>query len=196
MPSQQERKNETRAKLLEAAAAVFAARGIEGASIDAIAEQAGRTSGAIYAHFGSKEGLLLELLESWRHEVVAAIRADLASAESLDERLAALWRNFADDGGHAGEWVQLEHELWRWATGEGHEDARMRLRRRYSDVWRGLAETLGVWRHGLGRDIDPEATAVSLIGLLIGLEMQHRLAPDVVDEKVAVESMKALLRAE
>ncbi|MGH9206548.1 MAG: helix-turn-helix domain-containing protein, partial [Acidimicrobiales bacterium] len=52
--TQEERKAETRARLLAAAADLFAGQGIEAVSVDAVAEAAGRTSGAVYAHFGSK----------------------------------------------------------------------------------------------------------------------------------------------
>ena len=52
MATQGERRAETRQRLLDAAADLFASRGIEASSVDAIAEQADRTSGAIYDHFG------------------------------------------------------------------------------------------------------------------------------------------------
>src|SRR5438128_41765 len=55
------RREQTRAYLLEAAAAVFAARGFHGASLDEIAETAGFTKGAIYSHFESKDDLFLAL---------------------------------------------------------------------------------------------------------------------------------------
>lgn len=194
MATQEERKGETRARLLAAAAAVFAERGVEGASVDAIAEAAGRTSGALYGHFGSKEGLLLELLETWRSEVVASIRADLRTADTLDDRLLVVWRNFADPSGSAREWVQLEHELWRWATRAGNEQARQRLTERYESVWEGFARLLAVWGGAEARSSwDPKRAAVALIGTLIGLEMQHRLAPEVVTDELALVSIKALL---
>jgi len=62
--TQEERKAETRSRLLAAAAELFADHGVDAVSVDAVAEAAGRTSGAVYAHFGSKQGLLLALLDS------------------------------------------------------------------------------------------------------------------------------------
>src|SRR5690348_8438106 len=59
--SQEQRRAETRGRLLDAAAELFVERGVEGASIDAIAERADRTSGAVYAHFGGKDGVLFAL---------------------------------------------------------------------------------------------------------------------------------------
>ena len=59
--TQQERRADTRQRLLTAARDVIAERGVAGASIDALAEAAERTSGALYAQFGNKDGLLLAL---------------------------------------------------------------------------------------------------------------------------------------
>ena len=114
--TQAQRRADTRERLLQAAATRFAAEGIDRASIDAIADDAGRTSGSVYAHFGSKEGLLTALLDSWKNDVVVAATAEVSVAATAEERLAAIWRNFADPPGDGAAWVQLEHELWLYAT--------------------------------------------------------------------------------
>lgn len=59
--SRAEQQAETRARLLDAAAAEFAAHGFEGASIDAITQHAGYSRGAFYSNFDDKASLLLEL---------------------------------------------------------------------------------------------------------------------------------------
>lgn len=61
--TQEERKQETRQLLLESAAKTFAQLGFHGASVDKIAEFAGFSKGAVYAHFQSKEELFLAILE-------------------------------------------------------------------------------------------------------------------------------------
>ena len=67
--TQEDRKAETRSRLLEAAADLFARRGFHGVSTDTVADAADRTSGALYAHFGAKEGLLLALVNAWAEDV-------------------------------------------------------------------------------------------------------------------------------
>ena len=189
--TQAERRTETRTRLLDAAASVFAAKGIEGASVDAIADAADRTSGALYSHFGSKEGLLVELLDTWMDEVAGATVIDFLTADTLDERLAALWRNFL-----AGrQWVRLEHELWRWATREGNDEGRERLRRRYAGAWRALAGVIAIWARDAEADppVPPEQLAPLVVGLLLGLEMQHRVDPDSVTEETATAGLRVLL---
>ena len=60
------RKAQTRARLLDAAARVYARRGFDGATLDEVAAEAGFTKGAVYSHFGSKENLLLALSQQQR----------------------------------------------------------------------------------------------------------------------------------
>ncbi len=57
----EERKAETRQKILEAAGALFRKRGIDAVGVDAIMHAAGLTHGGFYAHFASKEALVAEV---------------------------------------------------------------------------------------------------------------------------------------
>lgn len=54
---------QTRSELLDAAAQVFARRGFAGASVEAVAEEAGFSTGAVYSNFDSKQELFLSLYE-------------------------------------------------------------------------------------------------------------------------------------
>ncbi len=111
--TQQQRKEETRARLLSAAADLFAEQGIDAVSVDAVAEAAGRTSGSVYAHFGSKQGLLLALLDSWKASVLTVLFAEVAVTDTPSGQLAAVWENLADTSDdRRGRWSLLEHELW------------------------------------------------------------------------------------
>jgi AcrR family transcriptional regulator len=192
--TQAQRRADTRERLLAAAAARFAADGVDGASTDAIAQDAGRTSGALYAHFGSKEGLLTALLDSWKQNVVVAATAEMSAARTTEERLAAVWRNFSDPPADGDAWVLLEHELWLYATRHGGA-ARDRLAQRYRDVWAQVRDEMAAWR--ATGEIDPpvslDALGPLLVALLIGLEMQHRLDPESVDDHVARAGLAALL---
>lgn len=66
--SREEKKAQTRERILEAAGRGFRKGGFSGSGVDGLAKEAGVTSGAFYGHFGSKaevfrEALLLGLLE-------------------------------------------------------------------------------------------------------------------------------------
>ena len=62
--NQAQRKEQTRTALIDAALQVFIARGFQGASIDQIAEQAGYTKGAVYAHFKNKDDLFISVFRA------------------------------------------------------------------------------------------------------------------------------------
>jgi len=64
----------TRARLLEAAALVFAEVGLDGATVEAVCERAGFTRGAFYSNFESKDELFLELAGTVSAERLTAVR--------------------------------------------------------------------------------------------------------------------------
>lgn len=64
---------ETRAKLLDAAAQVFELKGYEGATVSQIASEAGVTTGAIYAHYKSKADLLVDALRVHSERALGAL---------------------------------------------------------------------------------------------------------------------------
>src|ERR1700761_5979641 len=82
-PRRGERRLITRAQLLDAAERVFARDGLRGASVDAIALEAGYSTGAVYSNFKGKEDLFLTLIEEridprWAN-LYEATPADLAA---------------------------------------------------------------------------------------------------------------------
>jgi AcrR family transcriptional regulator len=191
MATQGERRADTRQRLLDAAAELFAERGIDGASVDAIAERAERTSGAVYDHFGGKAGLLFALLEGWVDDVAVAIGAELATATSRDERLASLWRNVSDPPTGDGRWIALEHELWSYAA--RNDEARAHLARRYRAAWESVDEAVQGWSDDSGTGALPVGPA--LIGVLIGLEMMRRVDPDALTDQMAIGALRGVVVA-
>ena len=78
--------------LLSAAKQVFAAQGLEGATIRAIAQEAGYTAGAVYSYYPTKEAIYAEILAHSLHELRDGIAAAMAAAESDEARLRAAIR--------------------------------------------------------------------------------------------------------
>lgn len=186
MATQGERRAETRQRLLDAAAELFAERGVEGSSVDAIAERAERTSGAVYDHFGGKEGLLFALLEGWVDDIAVVIDAELVTATTLDERVASIWRNVSRPPAGGGRWIALEHELWSYAA--RNESAREHLARRYRAAWEGVDAAVGQWTGHRGRPV-----GAALIGALLGLEMIRRVDPAAITDDMAVAALRSVV---
>ncbi len=188
MATQGERRAETRERLLAAAAELFAERGIEGSSVDAIAERAERTSGAIYDHFDGKQGLLFALLEGWTDAAAAVIGAEVVAATTVEERLAAIWRNVtAPPAGDDGRWILLEHELWSYAARDA--EAMAHLVRRYSAAWAAIDVAVAEWAAEAGRPAPTTPAGPAIIGVLLGLAMMRRIDPDAVDDTTAVTAL-------
>ena len=61
--NQAEKRERTREGILAAASRVFADRGFHATSLEAIADEAGFSRGAVYYNFGDKEDLFLDLLD-------------------------------------------------------------------------------------------------------------------------------------
>lgn len=187
--TQDERKAETRQRLLEAATALIAERGVAGTSIDALAEAADRTSGAVYAHFGGKQGVLVALLDELKDAVADAIVEESHADDDDDQHLAVLWRNFVAPPPLAGDvWVLLEHELWLYAC--RNPQARPLVAARYENARRGIADSVAP-----DGDAPDDAVGTLLIALMIGLEMQRRLDPTAVPDELAYRGMRALLES-
>ncbi len=87
LPEQDEH---VRTRLLHAAVRVFDRKGYAGASVREIAEMAGVTKPAVYYHFGSKEGLLMAILEQAKRDVEEAIGRAVARTGTARQRILGL----------------------------------------------------------------------------------------------------------
>jgi AcrR family transcriptional regulator len=82
---------QTRQALLDSAERMFYANGYHATSIAAIAAEAGRTIGAVYSNFDSKEALCLEVIRNrLLSEMTKLFEALVTAGESLDARFEAL----------------------------------------------------------------------------------------------------------
>jgi TetR/AcrR family transcriptional regulator len=79
-----------RARLLSAAADVFDRKGYTGASVREIVEQAGITKPVLYYHYGSKEGILIAILEEGARLFQAGLAVAVASPGPVRQRLERL----------------------------------------------------------------------------------------------------------
>ncbi len=194
--TQSERRTETRASLLAAAAALFAHQGYDAVSVDSVAEAAGRTSGAVYDHFGSKQGLLLAVLDEWTQSLVSLLAAEFEIAAGFEDRLRAV---AADVIVHPTESTRqlllLEHELALRAARDPEisEALRARSRQAHRLLARGFHRWLvdGVLPPG---SASPDTLAATVRGLVLGLAMQQHLDPDAFDVDTATDVLAAALR--
>jgi AcrR family transcriptional regulator len=109
--------------VLTAARHVFLSRGYTGATLEAVASEAGFSTGVVYSQFGSKADLFLALLErriDERAEQNERVTAAMPGAEGLRELMRAAGRDSAADQG----WARLLVEFRMVAARDPHLNAR------------------------------------------------------------------------
>jgi AcrR family transcriptional regulator len=79
LPTRQERSRQTRDRLLDAAEAVLARDGLEGATVPAIAAEAGVAVGSVYRRFPDKDGLFRGVYERFFTRGAETNRAGLTA---------------------------------------------------------------------------------------------------------------------
>ena len=79
----------TRRRLVESAAELFAARGVRGTSLIAVAGQAGFSRGAVHGNFSDKDELAAAVVQFVVEDLGPALGRALGSPGSTNERLAA-----------------------------------------------------------------------------------------------------------
>lgn len=94
--TQAERRETTRAALLDAARALFAERGVADTSRDDVAERAGVTRGALYHHFPSKNAVAVAVIGALDDELSARVIAAAAKGSDAFDRLRRAARAYID----------------------------------------------------------------------------------------------------
>lgn len=85
-----EQQQRTHEHLLDAGRQVFLRQGFLAATVEEIAADAGYTRGAVYKHFGGKEGLWLAIIEAGADTHLQGLRKALSRATTRDAMIAAL----------------------------------------------------------------------------------------------------------
>ncbi len=152
---------------------VFAREGYAGASVNAIAEQAGYTIGALYSNFATKDELFWAAFEQHCSSELAALDALIASNQDLGELIGAITNRFADLDETHREWWALWAELWLY--GQRHPSAAGRLAAVQADSRAAIARALDRAGHP-GSD---EVAAV-IHALWTGFMLYRLTAPDAL----------------
>ncbi|MEV4275068.1 TetR/AcrR family transcriptional regulator [Actinoplanes xinjiangensis] len=163
---------EAQRAILDAARDVFAEHGYRGGVLRDVADRAGVSAANIIHHFGSKEGLLVALLEERdlgnSHELQATSSGFIAGLRDL------VRRNAADRG-----MVHLFTTLAAEATASGHP-AHKFFRTRYDEIRRAATEGVVTARDQGTLPPGPPAAdvAAALLAVMDGLQTQWLLDPD------------------
>ncbi|MFK3793204.1 MAG: TetR/AcrR family transcriptional regulator [Pseudomonas piscis] len=124
-----------RGKLLRTAAHLFRNKGYERTTVRDLAGAVGIQSGSIFHHFKSKDDILRAVMQETIHYNTALMRAELAEAGSVRERVLALIRcELQSIMGGSGEAMAVLVYEWRSLSAEG-QAAVLALRDIYEQIW-------------------------------------------------------------
>ena len=177
---------EVRERLLSAARTVFLRHGFHGATLDAVAEQAGFTKGAVYSRFAGKADLFLALLDEHveaRARQRAAQRLRSGTPREASEHAMRAWR---EQTRREGDWGLLILEFWCHAARD------RRLREAFSERQRRLRGTLAeLIADQLGGELAgfaPEEVAAGMLALGNGMTLELLVDPGIdptLDQRLA-----------
>jgi AcrR family transcriptional regulator len=164
---------QTREELLDAAAHVFARRGFHGASVEAVSEEAGFSTGAVYSNFASKEDLFLSLYEERiqrrRRELREVVTRSGGGQAGLASASASLGETFERER----DWFLLYFEFSLHAARNPAFARRFRGLREegLTELADGLAE--GLNHAGVESSIGPRDLAQAVRALSYGLALDR-----------------------
>ena len=186
-----ERRTQTRERLLDAAVEVFNRLGYTGASLEAVADAAGYTKGAVYSNFATKGELFRAIMERTQGGRAAATET-LLRERSLGEFIDLMGGLIADQAANEESYDLLTIEFWlaamrdpalRAELAAGYRSMRASLQ---PVIDEGLAAD-GVQSPFGGSEL---ATLFSAIGT--GILLQYYLEPGAVDPELLPRAMRQL----
>jgi AcrR family transcriptional regulator len=185
-------RDETRRRLFQAAAQVFAEQGVGAATVEQIASAAGYTRGAFYSNFATKEELAVAMLEnhlarSQTHNRELARRhpdtADLVEALRHDT-------DRADDPLHLDPLLQVELMLHVARTPELRPVLGEHIRTMRALVGDIVTATLRA--SGIEPSVDPEQLGTILVAIEDGLRLHRIIDPDSTPPDAFFTALEAL----
>jgi AcrR family transcriptional regulator len=189
----QQRGEETRNRILDAALEAFGRYGYDATSVAEICRRADVTKGGFYHHFPSKQALFLEMLERWLEGIDAQLEAARSGAGTVPEelvRMTGMVRGvFQDAGGKLPIFLEF---LTKAGQSPVVWQATVVPFRKYHDFFARLIED-GI-TEGSMRAVDADLASRVLLSFAIGFLVQGLLDPHGADwGEVAQEGLKMLL---
>jgi AcrR family transcriptional regulator len=186
---------ETREAILERALTLASRIGLDGLSIGTLAEELGLSKSGLFAHFRSKESLVVQLLERAADRYTAVVVKPALAEPAGEPRVRALFERVL-------RWPQLVPQpggcVFVAASVElddqpgAARDLLVRLRKEWLGVVAGAvrrAAEVGDFR----RDVDPEQFAFEMEGIALACHHAGRLLRDPRAVKRARQAFETLV---
>ncbi len=152
-------------QIMEAARNLIAIKGMDGVTIDAIAEEVGLTEGAIYRHFTSKHQILSLLVDDIESNLLDTVgSAQLQGASAVDSLWHILEAHLSDVEGHrAVSFIVIAEAMGFDGTTLAPRVSLMFTR--YLEVIQAVLDR-GIAEGSIRPDISTNAAATTFFGLI------------------------------
>lgn len=190
--TQEERRADSEAALLDAAARLFARKGVESSSLAEIGAEAGFSRALANHRFGTRAALVERLAKRSQRRVVQ--RLSLRGNDT--PAIMALAGNYLEVIEEDLEGTRAFVVMWGSAFAE---EAQLRPVFANNDAWFRDAVAARI-RAGqkagvLDREVDADGFAVTLVAMLRGIAGQVAVAPDAIDLGAARRTVADLIRS-
>jgi AcrR family transcriptional regulator len=178
------KRGRTRARLIEAAAELFAEQGFHGATLADVAGRAGMTTGAIYGNFKSKEELFLAMLDERFAHRIGEIERVIAGHGSTSEKAQRAGDEVTQMMSADPEWERLFFEFSAYAA--RNEDFREELMTRYQWMRDRIATALETRaaEFGIQSPVPYDQVAVMTCAMANGVALEKLLAGDSASDEL------------
>jgi AcrR family transcriptional regulator len=176
----------TKAKLIEAAAAVIGEKGFDRASLEEIAARAGMTRGAVYGNFKDKEELFLAVVETRWKPIIPPFQPGAA----LREQMRILGKSVAIEAQARRNQAAAASAFQLYTL--THETMRMQLTRQNAAIYKKMAKQLVKIVPVSELPMPPEKFVCVLDAIITGLLFTYFQTPELVTEDVFVAAFEAL----
>jgi len=189
----QERREKTRALIMETAGQYFAQKGYSATGVAEICKACGVSKGAFYYHFESKSALFLALLEEWMGNLDRSLDAMSSGAGNISEILFNMSKMLGSIFQSYRHQLPILLDFWMQATRDEEVwKATYAPFEKYHTYFAHLIQK-GIDQGNL-EPVDPSAGAQAMISLAVGLLLQGLLSPETDSwGKVSRESFQILL---
>jgi AcrR family transcriptional regulator len=186
-------REQTRARLLDAAATVFTERGYDRATLDEVAAAAGLTKGAVYSSFTGKEELFYALMRQRIGERVVLAGRAVDRQDSAREMMRDAGSAVASLIESESDWHLLFIEFWSRAVRDPalREEFTHERRSARALIARFLQQR--AVEAGVQLPAEPEQLAIAVLALSNGIAIEHLADPERVDPSVFTAILSLLL---
>ncbi len=186
---------QTRTAILDEALKVASRLGLEGLTIGSLADATGMSKSGLFAHFGSREGLQLAVLEHAAQRYGEQVLMPVLKIERGLPRLRAMferWLDWAIASGLPGGCIMI-------AAAAEYDDRPGPIRdavianQHRGDAVVQKAVRLAIEEGHLREDTDPEQIAFELLGIVLATHNHRRLLGDREARKRALVAFEQLV---